>query len=192
MQVENEAEALLHAVSDRYARLANYRDQGRVLRHDDTAAVLEFRTLFARGTGLRFEFTRAGRTECISGSITDLEGVLDALASVTGVSLGAAHTIPALLLPAASQESWSLRQLSAVRLVAPPPSEPPGRWTWLAGTGWAGQPLRVGIDPETLLIWRLDHNNGAEERRAHSTEYEPDATGSVLPEEVLRGDPGRL
>jgi len=192
MQVEKEAEALLRAVGERYAGLTSYRDHGRVQRPGDAAAIVQFRTRFARATGLHFEFTRAGRTESISGPITDPDALMDALAGPTGVSLGTAHTIPALLLPASNQESWSLLQLRAVHLIAPPTNQAAGgRWSWLTGIGWAGQAMRVAIDPETLLIWRLE-DDGVGKVRPRSTEYEPDATNSVLPEEVLGRDPSRL
>ncbi len=192
MQVEKEAEALLRAVGERYAGLASYRDHGRVRRPGDAAAIVQFRTRFARPTGLHFEFTRAGRTESINGPITDPDALIGDLAGLTGVSLGAAHTIPALLLPEGNQESWSLLQLKAVHLIAPPPSQATaGRWSWMTGTGWAGQAIRVAIDSETLLIWRLE-DDGVGEVRPHITEYEPDATNSVLPQEALRGDLRKL
>lgn len=45
----------------------------------------------------------------------------------------------------------------AVRLMAPPRDRAAtGRWTWIAATGWAGQQLRVAVDPETLLVRRLE------------------------------------
>ena len=168
-------EALLRAVGERYAGLASYRDHGRVRRPGE-AAIVQFHTRFARPTGLHFEFTRAGRTESISVPITDPDALLDALAGPTGVSLGAAHTIPALLLPAGNQDSWSLLQLKGVHLIAPPPGQAgAGRWSWLTGTGWGGQLMRVAVDPETLLIWRLE-DDGVGEVRPHRTEYEPDAS----------------
>ena len=68
------------------------------------------------------------------------EGLMDALAGPTGVSLGAAHTIPALLLPEASKGSWSLLQLNGVRLIARPANLEVARdLIWVGGTGWAGQ-----------------------------------------------------
>jgi hypothetical protein len=192
MQTEREAEALLRAVGERYAGLPSYRDHGCVRWRNDTAAIVQFRTRFAREIGLHFEFTRAGRTESITGLSSDPEGLMDALAGPTGVSLGAAHTIPALLLPGASQSSWSLLQLSGVRAIARPANlEVTRDLIWVGGTGWAGQVLRVAVDPQTLLIWHLE-DDGLGELRPYHTEYEPDATGSVLPEEVLSQGRGRV
>ena len=62
MQGENEAEELLHGIGERYAGLLTYRDSGRVLRAGSSAAAVEFRTVFARDVGLRFEVTRDART----------------------------------------------------------------------------------------------------------------------------------
>ena len=87
---------------------------------------------------LHFEFTREGRTESISVSVTDPVALLDALAGPTGISLGAAHTIPALLLPESNQDSWSLLQLKDVHLIAPPPSQGAGWVLDLAHGDWMG------------------------------------------------------
>ena len=184
MRIEREAEALLRAVGERYANLASYRDQGRVRRQNEAVAAVKFRTRFSRAAGLRFEYTRAGRTESITGLTSDPDGLMEALAGPTGDSLGAAHTIPALLLPEVSRGSWSLLQLSAVLLIRAPSSPEASRhWAWLAGKGWAGQVVRVALDPETLLIWRLE-DDGLGKHRPHRTEYEPDTTSSVLADEV--------
>jgi hypothetical protein len=192
MRTENQAKELLRAVGSRYAGLATYRDHGRVLRAGGTEPVVQFRTLFARDAGLYFEFTRAGRTEFVSRPMTDPEGLREVLAGATGISTGTAHTIPALLLPWAGNESWSLLQLSAVRVISRPRDQSAtARWNWIAGSGWAGQPLRVAVDPETLLIWRLE-DDGLGEARPHSTEYVPDAVGPVLSDEILTGHPGGL
>jgi hypothetical protein len=192
MQRENEAEALLRAVGDRYAGLARYQDEGHVQRQDEPASVVQFRTRFDRTIGLRFEFIRAGHTHSVVGSMTDPDGLMDALAGPTGVSLGAAQTIPALLLPEASSGAWSILQLRDVHLIAPPrDSTAAGRWTWLAGVGWAGQSYRVAIDPASLLIWRLE-DDGVREIRPYRTDYEPQIPGSLPAEDFFGIAPGRL
>jgi hypothetical protein len=189
MEDENEAEQLLRAVGHRYAGLQTYRDQGRVVRTDSSAGVVEFRTLFARNVGLRFEFTRHGRTEVVAKPIGEPEALMEALAGPTGISGGAAHTIPALLLPEANGENWSLLRLTAVRMVPPPRGQPAtGPWRYIAGTGWAGQLLRVAVDPATLLIRRL-HDDGAQGIRPCTAQYDPDIIGSVSPEEVFAAGP---
>jgi hypothetical protein len=186
MHGEDEAEDLLRAIGSCYAGLQTYRDYGRLIRAGSSAPVVEFRTLFAREVGLRFEFTRDGRTEVVSKPVTELEALMAALAGPTGVSGGAAHTIPALL-PETNGEDWSLLRLAAVRMVSPPPGQSvAGGWTYIAGTGWAGQPLRVAVDPTTLLIRRVE-DDGSRGVRPHSTEYEPDVIGLVSPEEVFMG-----
>lgn len=91
-------------------------------------ALVEFRTLFARGVGLRFKFTRDGRTEVIAASVTEPSALMEALAASTGVSAGAAHTIPALLLPEANAENWSLLRLAAVHMVSPSQESEAGEW----------------------------------------------------------------
>jgi hypothetical protein len=179
------AEALLRAVGDRYAGLATYQDEGRVQRRDEPASVVQFRTRFARAIGLCFEFTRAGHTQNVAGSMTDPEGLMDALAGPTGISLGAAQTIPALLLPEAGSGAWSILQLRDVRLIAPPrDSTEAGRWTWLAGFAWAGQSYRVAVDPASLLIRRLE-DDGLREVRPHRTDYQPQIPGSLSAEDLF-------
>ena len=192
--LEDEGAAqFLRVVGDWYAGLRTYRDHGRVTARGSLEADVQFRTLFIRDTGIRFSFLRGARVEVITKAASDPDQLFEALAQVTGVSAGAAHTIPALLLPAANQGNWSILQLAEPRLVRPPRGAPASArsWTWIAGTGWAGQPLRIAIDSSTLLVRRLEDDGRAGVRSA-TTEYEPEADIRIPPDDLMGAAPGTL
>ena len=110
---ESEAASVLSTVADRYRSLPAYSDTGTV---SSAVASVEFETAFKRGTYLHFAYSDIlpGRTRQVMARVTWDQGHLDfwtlvnapppptlrlAIAALTGISSGSAHTIPALLLP---------------------------------------------------------------------------------------------
>jgi hypothetical protein len=189
MLTEEESVELLRAVGVRYAGLPTYRDRGQVIRAGRTEPEVEFSTLFVREVGIRFTFQRSGQVRVISQPTADPVALMDAVASATGTSAGSAHTIPALLLPAANEDNWSLLRLASVRSVEPPSSNKSRAhdWEWIAGTGWAGQLCRIAVDSSTLLVRQVD-DFGLDVVRASTTEYEPAADLAVTPAELTGPD----
>jgi hypothetical protein len=110
---ELKATEVLSNVADRYRSLAAYSDTGTVV--SDLASV-QFETAFRRGTYFHFAYSDIlpGRPRQAMGRVTWERGHLDfwtlakapapstlrlAIAALTGISSGSAHTVPALLLP---------------------------------------------------------------------------------------------
>jgi hypothetical protein len=180
-----DAKALLGSVGARYAAMPSYRDEGRVLRSGSSRPLLTFRTWFARDLGLRFEVTRSNRLESISNSTANAEELMAALAAVTGVSAGVASTIPALLLPTAFGDEWSLLRLADVRGARASTKEPfDTTWKWLAGTGWMGQPFRIAIDPATLLIRRVEDST-VSKSGPQIIEYDPQTEAEITADQIF-------
>ena len=110
---EPDAASVLGQVSNRYRSLAAYSDTGTVL---SAVASVEFETEFKRGAYFHFAYSDVlpGRPRQVMARVTWDLGRLDfwtlvnapapvslrlAIAALTGISSGSAHTIPALLLP---------------------------------------------------------------------------------------------
>ena len=115
---------------------------------------------------------------------------MTAIAGATGLSLGAAQTIPALLLPTEATDQWTLQAVQEPRLVRARDPAKPG-WQWVVGRAWNGQVLRVGIDPKSLLVHRLeDEGHGAVAPTV--TEYDPEANPAISPEDLSNDAPASL
>jgi len=96
-----------------YQGACAYRDRGRVVVQPGAGDILAegvFRTAFVRSKGLRFEFVdvrnrktcgikTAGAVVCRSYGVAHEDRLADAIARMTGITLGTAQTIPRLLLP---------------------------------------------------------------------------------------------
>jgi hypothetical protein len=110
---------------------------------------------------------------------------MDAIAALTGVSLGAVHTIPTILLPELGPDEWSLGRLAEpVARTASIPDQP--STIRLDGRGWNDQPMSIFISKETGLVVRIeDHHPSGAPRSV--TEYAPAANLEVAPEELSPG-----
>jgi hypothetical protein len=112
MSEPNAAEVLSN-VAERYRSLIVYSDTGTVV---SEVASVEFETVFRRGTYFHFAYSDIlpGRSRQVMARVTWDRGHLDfwtlvnapapstlrlAIAALTGISSGSAHSIPALLLP---------------------------------------------------------------------------------------------
>jgi len=111
---------ILPGLGRTYAAAAAYRDVGRVIFPHRGATIGEFRTAFIRSKGFRFEYRetsssgqmrdRSSRRTCsirvergrlvdVSGFESSRESIGLAVASMTGITFGAAHNVLRLLLP---------------------------------------------------------------------------------------------
>lgn len=174
----------------RYAGLTSYRDTG-LVRSAGTRSVIRFLTSFQRPDRFCFEFTAPGRT--ISwGAVWQQHGqtywrdgeqmepvpeIMDAMAHGTGATLGAAHTIPALLLPQIARDDWTVRVLRQPHRVPAPTPEFPSAWIWIEGGGWHDdQVVRVAIDSTSGLLVRCDDITPGHE---YQTQYLPYANPAL-------------
>jgi hypothetical protein len=196
------ASELLGRVAARYAEIGSYRDTG-VVRQDDTV-VVRFCTAFRRSSGaFRFEFARDRLRGLVrrDGGVMhsryepkrdeyDEDDFLSAIAGAGGQSMGAASTIPALLLPEEVDEYWILPELRTPRIIAPP-LDAARSWIWVGGDGWSGQAMRVGIDPATLLVRRID-DAGNSRVPPSVMEYDAEADMTIGTDEVASAAFGRF
>ena len=124
------ASEILDRSAATYRSLRSYADEGTVVTSVEGSPSplksLEFQTRFAQGGRLRFAYHdvayggmttryalliengRATVKSSLSGEDGNTKDAVDAVAEVTGVSDGAAYTIPAVLLPAVAwkRETW--------------------------------------------------------------------------------------
>ena len=218
---------VLAAVLERYAEFSSYRDCGQVTTrfthlngsHGHTTMRL-FKTAFVRPDRFRFEFlNRHGGEKWaryvvwaegkkvmtwwdVESRLEHLESLNMAVAGATGVSGGAAYTIPAPLMPAEiggamltdldrltrliSLGDEPLREVACYRLQGwfpPRPPQPDEEEQAVEG------PLTLWIDRGTFLIRRMEQQTQFDTFRTEEvTTYEP-AVGIQISEDELRFNP---
>ncbi|MBN9520994.1 hypothetical protein J0H58_21140 [bacterium] len=230
---------VLAALAEVYATCATYQDAGAVVTrfikpgHDSYGTTKPFATAFVRPDRFRFEhrhrhldngpwdrylvWADGADVRTWWGTTPGVEWPesLDlALAGATGVSGGAAQTVPGLLLPDrdAGRRLTELAELrllgdeslggvACYRLAGRFPTDPPDpeeeareREEFIRLTGRPPQraehsPLTLWVDRGTFLLRRIDESVRFETFRTETvTTYEPQV-GVRIPEEDLRFDP---
>jgi hypothetical protein len=226
-------EQILAALSETYSTCASYMDTGEVVSLGAYPTTRPFRTAFVRPDWFRFEFRDrfdeadpwhsyvvwANESDVrvrwdIRPQVEQAESLRLALAGATGVSGGAAHTIPSLLMPdlfgphpltrladVTSLPDEMLAGVACYRLVGRAvypqldPGEAERRCTEaqrLYGVSLGHcehEPLTLWIDRGTFLIRRIEESvrSGAYSWETVIT-YEP-RVGVQISEAVLRFDP---
>jgi hypothetical protein len=197
----------LRQLDDRYRRCSTYQDAGRVVTvytgdEIELTRVKRFTTAFVRPDRFRFELEiREGPGPHMRyivwtapdgahlwvepGPRHELEASLQvSVAAATGVSSGAAHTVPALLLPEVVG-GWRLPQLRDPHLDDSAATVPGCRC--IVGEGWHGL-IRAWIDAEDFLLRRLETTHRARSGSAVTvTDYEPVLDQPVAPERLEPG-----
>jgi hypothetical protein len=171
---EPDAASVLSSVSDRYRSLPEYSDTGTV---SSAVASVEFETAFKRGTYFHFAYSDIlpGRQRQVMARVTWDQGRLDfwtlanappphtlrlAIAALTGISSGSAHTIPALLLPE-DVGGWIPTDLAAPEMAE---NELVDGVSCLHVRGrhprFPEKLSSLYVDPSTWLVRRRTHHDG--------------------------------
>lgn len=110
------AQAIVAKMGAQYAQASSYQDTGVVMEGDSKEPILNFKTHFVRPQLFRFEWTKRNAPERVyviwndgqqaysyyswrDPMVEKEQDVGFAIAGATGISNGAAHTIPSLLMP---------------------------------------------------------------------------------------------
>jgi len=195
---------ILQRMATVYATCASYRDEGRVevtfTRTEKPRVVTKIvRTAFVRPHRFRFEYEQDGERQLIvwrrgdevrswwivSGRTRKSRSLDLPLAGATGISNGAAHAVPSMLLPS-EVSGYRLNELGAPRRLEPAACAGVDCLR-VAGEGAVG-PRTVWIDPHTFLVRRIDTELASYIKVM--TTYEPSVDASI-PEELLAFDPPR-
>jgi hypothetical protein len=170
----SDAASVLAEVSHRYSSLAAYSDTGTVV---SAVASVAFETAFKRGTYFHFAYSDVlpGRPRQVMARVTWDDGRLDfwtlvnapapatlrlAIAALTGISSGSAHTIPALLAPE-EVGGWIPTELTDPELAAGELIDGisclhvRGRHPWFPGKFFS-----LYVDPSTWLVRRSTAHSG--------------------------------
>ena len=194
-----EAREIMNRMAEVYLTCSAYRDKGTVLTTsfyagDTDTEEVRFMTAFVRPDRFRFEFVEDSDRYIVhsdsSGTRTwwDLTGLdeeesLDlALAGATGVSMGAAHTIPSLLLN--EKDSHRLTDLTELTLL---PDEKLGGVLChrIEGKNWRGDTESLWIDKTTYLLRRIDEASTFPGFRTEDTTiYSPQVDTAISSEEL--------
>lgn len=206
-EVERDAEEILFRMARRYQRCNSYRDTGvvtiRLISKDgEDVEKRPFTTAFVRPDQFRFEFSaRFGGDSkfrrCIiwkTGeevlSWWDLLGHVEAaqslglaLASATGLSGGAAHRVPALLLPE-DVPGFHLTSLKDPERQEDADFEGTPCYR-VRGTARDGHPFRLWINRSNFTLLRIDerftHNDfEARQRTTYTPEFDTDIAEEAL------------
>lgn len=205
-----DAATIMEIMAQTYSSSSTYRDTGAVSNKTSILGIdiealsepIRFSTAFVRPDRFRFEFeyqfserdwyryvvhadpTGARTTWDIEPGITEEQSLGLALAGATGVSRGAAHTIPALLIPE-TVGGWRLTELESLSRIGNGVIN--GRECLkIRGEHPAGPPVIIWIDPETFLIKRI------EERLTLMLFVHNDLTTDYTSEIDIRIDPDEL
>lgn len=179
-QDDLDAATIMDLVAHTYLSSNTYRDTGTVVTETSILGIpiallgdtIHFSTAFIRPDRFRFEyqyrFRKSGDWDThivhadpsgvrtywdVDPGITQESSLGLALAGATGVSHGAAHTIPALLLPevVVGRRVTEMENLSRLRNDVIDGHE----FLRIRGEYRTGTPLTIWIDPETYLIRRI-------------------------------------
>lgn len=202
------AQAVLVRMAKAYADCKSYRDTGVVKTEFVSASgrMMEekpFKTALVRPDRFRFEYTEspAGRVLRyivwrkgkdvqtwwdVRPGIEKLESLSLALAGATGVSSGAAHTIPALLL-GNEVGGLKLSDLKAANRIEDAKLEEVECFRVEGEHG--GAPTTLWIDKATFLVRRIDSETEFDDfRTEETTTYHP-IINDEIPKEMLEFDP---
>jgi outer membrane lipoprotein-sorting protein len=204
------AQQILDKVAATYATCKSYRDSGVVTndfgphsagdnfpRHVD---VKPFRTAFVRPDQFRFEYdnptpekpyiiwAKGGEVRrwwYIKPDVEKLPSLDLGIAGATGVSSGAAHTIPSLLLPdqiggAKLSAMIDLTRLLDESLDGTPCFKLHGKY------GFGNQPTTLWLEKATFLVRRIAEQSGSNKR---TTDYRPEVNKEIPAKELELGAP---
>ena len=181
---------LLAHMAEVYAGCRSYRDAGTVKMVPGTNMPVPieeqiFRTAFVRPDRFRFEFEnavhRARNIVWRNGSEVRAwwafswypespESIGDAIAGATGISSGAAHTVPQLLMPD-EVSGWKLTELTRVSLL--PDAQLAGHACFRVQGDHDGYAVTISLDQTTYLILRIEEELPARFGAVQCTSYEP-------------------
>jgi hypothetical protein len=211
LRVGAKADKLIERVAEVYRTTKSYRDSGVIIEYEKDGESererVRFKTAFVRPDRFRFEWSEPWP---INGTVRrvvwsngkevrtwwqiplarDLDergGSLDmAIAGATGVSHGAAHTIPVLLM-SPSICGRTIRDLVRPRIERDAMFDERAVWI-VAGLYAERYLMRVYVDKETLVIRRIDESQ-REDRclLERTTTYSPELDPKVADSELEKG-----